>query len=259
MGNQRGRGRDLKRASFQTDNEAADGALINIGRVDARILVVEDDFQIANLLDHELARLGYRVLQARNGAQALAGVRTQQPHLMLLDMGLPDFDGSHVLRQLRAEGNALPIIVLTARDQPRDRVEGLRSGADDYVVKPFDLAELDARIHALLRRAGHGAALGLSVGCLQLLPDEMRITLGGEPLALTARELLVLRRLMKSHDRVVTKGQLLETLAELNEEIAEKAVEVYIHRIRQKLIGHEVEIVTVRGFGYLLRASETAA
>lgn len=222
-------------------------------RVIARILVVEDDFHIAGVLSRELSRLGYEVLDARNGAQALASVRSQQPSLMLLDMGLPDMDGSSVLRQLRASGNALPVIVLTARDEQRDRVDGLRAGADDYVVKPFDLTELDARIRAVLRRSAPMGPQGLVVGELQLLPDEARATLGGAPLALTPRELRLLQRLMKNRDRVVTKAQLIDTLAELNETVADKSVEVHIHRIRNKIVGHDVEIVTARGFGYLLR------
>ena len=228
-------------------------ALIYSQPMDARILVVEDDFHIADVLSRELSRLGYEVLEARNGAQALASVRSRQPSLMLLDMGLPDMDGSSVLRQLRAAGNALPVIVLTARDDQRDRIDGLHAGADDYVLKPFDLSELDARIQAVLRRAGPMASQGIVVGALHLLPDEARATLAGAPLALTPREWQVLRRLMKQRDRVVTKAQLIDAMGELNENVADKSVEVYIHRIRHKIAGHDVEIVTARGFGYLLR------
>ena len=257
-------GCDLRTASFQSDNNALRAcrlapcrcgppAMLYIQRVIARILVVEDDFHIAGVLSLELSRLGYEVLEARNGAQALAIVRSRQPGLMLLDMGLPDMDGSNVLGQLRASGNALPVIVLTARDDQRDRIDGLRAGADDYVVKPFDLNELDARIRAVLRRAAPVDPQGLVVGALHLLPDEARASLGGAPLALTPRELRLLQRLMKNRDRVVSKAQLIDTLAELNETVAEKSLEVHIHRIRNKIVGHDVEIVTARGFGYLMR------
>ena len=222
-------------------------------RMRARILIVEDDQLIADALSRGLSRLGYTVLEARNGAQAVAKLRNDHPSLMLLDLGLPDIDGAEVLRQLRAEQNTLPVIMLTARDDRLDRIGGLLAGADDYVVKPFDLIELHARIQAVLRRVGHPALPGLTVGALQLLPDELRITLDSAPLALTPRELQVLRRLMKSRDRVVTKAQLIDAMQALNESVADKSVEVYVHRIRGKIVGHDVEIVTARGFGYLLR------
>jgi DNA-binding response OmpR family regulator len=131
----------------------------------------------------------------------------------------------------------------------------LRAGADDYIVKPFDISELDARIQAVLRRSDRPAEQSLAVGALRLTPDETRI-LGREgTIALTPRELHVLLRLMKNAGRVVTKAQLTETLAERNEDIGDNTVEVYVHRIRQKIHGN-AEIVTVRGFGYLLKAVE---
>ena len=221
--------------------------------VKTRVLVVEDDGPIADLLSRELERLGYAVLLARNAAQALIHVRIDAPHLMLLDMGLPDIDGSAVLRQVRKDGNDLPIIVVTARDASGDRVDGLRAGADDYVVKPFDMSELGARIEAVLRRSGHGGAAGLMVGSLLLRLETARIERGGVALALTPREFQVLARLMQSAERVVTKPQLLDSIAQAHFDGGDKSIEVYIHRIRSKLIGHGLEIVTVRGFGYLLR------
>ena len=223
--------------------------------MDALILIVEDDLQIAELLGRELQHRGYRVLKAHNGAQALVSMRRDLPALMLLDMGLPDMDGSDVLRQIREAGNSLPVIVLTARDEQHQRVGGLRAGADDYVVKPFDMAELDARIQAVLRRGGHPQAQRLSAGALCLMSDAARISLGGLPLSLTPREFQLLQRLMGNVDRVVTKAQLTETLMAFHGDVAGKTIEVYLHRIRQKIAGHDVEIVTVRGFGYLLRRS----
>jgi two-component system OmpR family response regulator len=176
---------------------------------------------------------------------------------MLLDLGLPDRDGATVLKDLRARGDLLPVICLTARDQQHERVGGLRAGADDYIVKPFDISELDARIRAVLRRSDRGAPADLMLGTLRLMADESRVLGGGEgakvDVGLTPRELHVLRRLLRNAGRVVTKAQLTEPLAERNEDINEKTVEVYVHRVRSKIQGNGVEIVTVRGFGYLLR------
>jgi DNA-binding response OmpR family regulator len=172
---------------------------------------------------------------------------------MLLDLGLPDRDGGSVLRELRARGDLLPVICLTARDERHERVGGLRAGADDYIVKPFDISELDARIRAVLRRSGRDGPRDLVLGALRLTADESRLLGDEHDVGLTPRELHVLRRLMKNAGRVVTKAQLTESLAELNEDIGEKTIEVYVHRVRSKIQGHGVEIVTVRGFGYLLR------
>lgn len=218
-----------------------------------RILAVEDDPPIARMLTLELGRLGYALLVVGTAAEALAQARSWSPSLMLLDLGLPDRDGAEVLRELRARNDPLPVICLTARDRPIERVGGLRAGADDYIVKPFDISELDARIRAVLRRADRGAPQELVLGTLKLAADETRVLAQDVPLPLTPRELYVLRRLMRNAGRVVTKAQLTETLAEHNEDIGDKTVEVYVHRIRNKIQGSDVEIVTVRGFGYLLR------
>ena len=218
-----------------------------------RILAVEDDPDIARLLSLELGRLGYSLRVVGTAGQAMDEIRASAPSLMLLDLGLPDRDGADLLRELRANGQALPVICLTARDKPVERVGGLRAGADDYIVKPFDISELDARIRAVLRRSDRLAEQGLAVGALRLAPDDARVMGRDGGIALTPREFHVLRRLMKNAGRVVTKAQLTETLAERNEDIGDKTVEVYVHRIRQKIHDNGVEIVTVRGFGYLLR------
>jgi two-component system OmpR family response regulator len=218
-----------------------------------RILAVEDDPPIAGLLTLELGRMGYDLLTVGTALQALVQARQWAPHLMLLDLGLPDRDGAEVLRELRLRGDALPVICLTARDRPVERVGGLRAGADDYIVKPFDMSELDARIRAVLRRFDRGAPQELVLGGLRLASDESRLFAGDVQVPLTPRELHVLRRLLRNAGRVVTKAHLTETLAALNEDIGDKTIEVYIHRIRQKIQGNDVEIVTVRGFGYLLR------
>jgi DNA-binding response OmpR family regulator len=221
--------------------------------VQIRILAVEDDPPIARLLSLELGRLGYALQVVGTAAEALVQARAWSPSLMLLDLGLPDRDGSEVLRELRAGNDPLPVICLTARDRPVERVGGLRAGADDYIVKPFDISELDARIRAVLRRSERGAPQELVIGALKLAADETRLLGRDAPIPLTPRELIVLRRLMRNAGRVVTKAQLTETLAEHNEDIGDKTAEVYVHRIRNKIQGNDVEIVTVRGFGYLLR------
>ncbi len=219
-----------------------------------RILAVEDDPHIARLLEHEMGRLGYALRTAGSVEAAVRELEREVPHLLLLDLGLPDRDGSDLLRELRAAGDKLPVICLTARDQPVERVGGLRAGADDYLVKPFDMAELDARIKAVLRRADRDVPQEIVVGELRLAADEARLFGRTGPLAVTPRELHVLRRLMRHAGRVVTKAQLTQTLATLNEDIGDKTVEVYVHRIRGKIQDNGVELVTVRGFGYLLRA-----
>jgi two-component system OmpR family response regulator len=223
--------------------------------VQIRILAVEDDPDIARLLSLELGRLGYSLRVVGTAAQAMHEIRASVPSLMLLDLGLPDRDGSDLLRELRAGGQTLPVICLTARDKPVERVGGLRAGADDYIVKPFDISELDARIRAVLRRSGSAADQDLVVGALRLAADDARVMGREGGIALTPREVHVLRRLMKNAGRVVTKAQLTETLAERNEDIGDNTVEVYVHRIRHKIQGNGVEIVTVRGFGYLLRTA----
>ncbi len=224
-----------------------------------KILIVEDDPHICRLLEAELGRLGYALRTAGTAADALALAKAWAPALMLLDLGLPDRDGTGVLRELRGRADALPVICLTARDQPHERVGGLRAGADDYIVKPFDVAELDARIRAVLRRASRDAAPDVVVGGLRLAGDGARVLAGEGSLGLTPSELHVLRQLMRNAGRVVTRAQLVQTLAARNEDIGDKSVEVYVHRVRGKIHGHGVEIVTVRGFGYLLRQAPDAA
>jgi two-component system OmpR family response regulator len=223
--------------------------------VQIRILAVEDDPDIARLLTLELGRLGYSLRTVGTAAQAMQELRANAPNLLLLDLGLPDRDGAELLRELRAGGDALPVICLTARDKPVERVGGLRAGADDYIVKPFDISELDARIQAVLRRSDRPEANALAVGDLRFTPDETRVIGREGAIALTPRELHVLHRLMKNAGRVLTKAQITETLAERNEDIGDNTVEVYVHRIRHKIQGNDVEIVTVRGFGYLLRVT----
>jgi two-component system, OmpR family, response regulator len=171
---------------------------------------------------------------------------------VILDLGLPRLDGYEVLRRLRRRGSKMPVLILTARDALDDRVKGLDLGGDDYLTKPFDLPELEARVRSLIRRGQSGGGSLLSHGTLTLDTVGRRATLGGEPLDLSARELGVLEVLMLRSGRVVNKDQLAEQLYGWDEEVGPNAIEVYVHRLRRKLEPAGVTIRTIRGLGYLL-------
>lgn len=217
-----------------------------------RILIVEDDPVLANGLTRSLRGADYAVDCISHGVQADHVLATQAYDLVILDVGLPGIDGFEVLRRLRRRGAAVPVLVLTARDALNDRVKGLDLGADDYLVKPFDLPELEARARALIRRGQSGGASVLTHGTLVLDTAGRRATLGGEPLELSARELGVLEVLMMRSGRVVNKEQLAEQLYGWDEEVGPNAIEVYVHRLRRKLEPAGVLIRTIRGLGYLL-------
>jgi two-component system OmpR family response regulator len=217
-----------------------------------RILIVEDDPVLADGLTRSLRGADYAVDCVGNGAEADHVLAAQSYDLVILDVGLPGVDGFEVLRRLRRRGAAVPVLILTARDALSDRVKGLDLGADDYMVKPFDLPELEARARALIRRGQSGGASVLSHGALVLDTAGRRATLEGEPLELSARELGVLEVLMMRSGRVVNKEQLAEQLYGWDEEVGPNAIEVYVHRLRRKLEPAGVVIRTIRGLGYLL-------
>jgi two-component system, OmpR family, response regulator len=213
-----------------------------------RILLVEDDPAIGGAVRDHAAADGHAVDWAKTLAEAgdMAGMA---PHeLILLDLHLPDGFGLGFLRGLRGRGDATPVIVLTARDQISDRIEGLNAGADDYLVKPFDLGELAARIHAVARRYEQRPNPVLHFGDVTVLPAERRVTLGGEEVVLTAREWAVLDSLLRRPGAVVSKGRIEDALYAFGAEIESNAVEVYVSRLRRK-IGPGL-ILTVRGIGY---------
>lgn len=216
-----------------------------------RILIVEDDEILANSLVRAMTCAGYVSDHVADGAQALAMLQDGCHDLAILDLNLPRMDGLMVLRQARAEKRTLPVIILTARDSVEDRVRGLDLGADDYLTKPFSLAELEARVRALLRR-GHGAAVTLACGKLEFDSVGRRATLLGEPVELSARELAVLETLLFRQGKVVSKEQLVESLCGFGEEMSHNAIEVYVHRLRRKLQPGGVDIRTVRGLGYMM-------
>jgi two-component system OmpR family response regulator len=223
-----------------------------------RILIVEDDPVLADGLTRTLKHADYAVDCATSGIDADHVLAAQPYDLVILDLGLPGIDGFEVLRRLRRRGGAVPVLVLTARDALTDRVKGLDLGADDYMIKPFDLPELEARVRALIRRGQSGGGSVLTHGSLVLDTAGRRATLGGEPLDLSARELGVLEVLMMRSGRVVNKEQLTEQLYGWDEEVGPNAIEVYVHRLRRKLEPAGVSIRTIRGLGYLLEKESHA-
>jgi len=217
-----------------------------------RVLIVEDDPVLADGLTRSLRQADYAVDCVNDGGKADHVLATQSYDLVILDLGLPKLDGFEVLRRLRRRGAKVPVLMLTARDSLQDRVKGLDLGADDYLAKPFDLPELEARVRALVRRGQSGGSAALTHGVLTLDVAGRRATLNGDPLDLSARELGVLEVLMMRSGRVIGKEQFAEQLYGWDEEVGANAIEVYVHRLRRKLEPAGVSIRTIRGLGYLL-------
>jgi two-component system OmpR family response regulator len=217
-----------------------------------RILLAEDDGVLADALTRTLRESGYSVDWLDSGRAADNALSTQIYDLVILDLGLPAMDGFEVLSRLRGRRERVPVLVLTARDGLDDRVRGLDLGADDYLTKPFDVAELEARVRAVVRRAQGAAGALVHVGALVLDMAGRRVMLAGQALELSAREYSVLEILLLRAGRVVSKDQLMHGLFQLDQDVGVNAIEVYMHRIRKKLADAPVNIRTVRGLGYLL-------
>lgn len=215
-----------------------------------RILLIEDDRLLGDGVKAGLCGAGFAVDWVRDGEAALAAVAAESFAAIVLDLGLPRRDGLSVLSALRATGNAVPVLVLTARDQVADKVRCLDLGADDYVVKPFDLDELAARLRALARRARGRAEASLRHGDVVLDPAARSVTLRGEPVVLTSREFDLLQMLLDAAGRVLTRRVLDEQLYAWGEAVGSNALEVHIHHLRKKL-GADL-IRTVRGVGYMV-------
>jgi two-component system OmpR family response regulator/two-component system response regulator QseB len=215
-----------------------------------RILLVEDDSLLGDGIQAGLGQAGFAVDWVRDGAQADAALQTETYAAVVLDLGLPKLSGLELLRRVRARGNAVPVLILTARDAVEDRIKGLDGGADDYAVKPFDLHELAARLRALTRR-GHGeAAPTLRVDTLELSPAEHRVRFRGQPIDLSAREFSLLHELMLNAGRVLSREQLEQRLYAWGEEPGSNAIEVHVHHLRRKLAPELVR--TIRGVGYMM-------
>ncbi|MBI5861580.1 MAG: response regulator [Rhodocyclales bacterium] len=215
-----------------------------------RILLAEDDALLGDAIHVGLKQAGYAVDWATDGVAAEAALAGEDYAAAVLDLGLPRKDGITVLAQLRAKGNALPVLILTARDTVDDRIRGLDAGADDYLVKPFDMSELQARLRALLRRAAGAPAPLLEAAGITLDPATRRVTKDGGEVELSAREYALLHALMQHPGRAFSRAQLEEQLYAWGDEIGSNAVEVFIHHLRRKL-GSET-IRNLRGIGYVI-------
>ena len=218
-----------------------------------RVLLAEDDASLGETLKSWLQCDGYAVDWVRDGALADAALDTHDYQCVLLDRGLPGLEGDAVLRRLRARQATLPVIFITARDTVSDRVLGLDMGADDYLVKPFDLEELSARMRAALRKQAQQASVALCHGDLSLDPAGKTVTRAGEPVPLTAREFMVLETLMRQPTHVVPRARIEEALYGWGEEVESNAIEVHIYNLRRKL--GSGSIVTVRYQGYRMAAA----
>jgi two-component system response regulator MprA len=220
----------------------------------ARVLVVEDDVDIAGVLRRSLDKEGYEVRVAEDGEAALDEAAMFEPDAVVLDLGLPKLDGVEVCRRLRAGGD-VPILVLTARDALESRVEGLDSGADDYLVKPFERDELLARMRALLRRRPPRGSASLVTGDLSLNPDTREVRRGDRRIDLTAREFELLEYLMRNERLVVSRQALLDDVWGYHPFAETNTIDVFVSNLRRKLeaSGEPRLVHTVRGAGYVLK------
>jgi two-component system, OmpR family, response regulator MprA len=228
--------------------------------ITGRVLVVEDDVAIADVLRRALRQEGHEVRSAEDGVEALEVAESFIPDLVILDLGLPKLDGVEVCRRLRAESDA-PILILTARSDTDDRVEGLDSGADDYLVKPFERKELLARMRALLRRRPPQGTASLAVADLRLNPDTREVFRGERPVELTNREFELLEYLMRNERLVVSRERLLEEVWGYDPMAMTNTIDVFISNLRRKLeSGGEPRVLhTKRGAGYVVKAARDEA
>ncbi|MDO9106385.1 MAG: response regulator [Methylovulum sp.] len=219
------------------------------------ILLIEDDAVLADGLLHTLGHSGYTVSCATTGMAAEQAVETQDFDLIVMDLGLPDVDGLQLLRRFRHRKIALPIIILTARDSVNDRIDGIEQGADDYLTKPFELRELEARIQALIRRCYGGFDHHISIGRLTLDTRQQRLLADHQPFILPAREYGVLEILMMQAGKVVAKERIAQRLSSDGDGVSYNAIDINIHRLRKHIEPYNVAIRTVRGLGYLLEGT----
>ncbi len=216
-----------------------------------RILILEDNLTLANGLKSALEQAGYAVDLLHDGQQGANLLKFQVYDLLLLDLGLPSIDGIDLLRQLRRANNALPVLIISARDQLDHRIEGLDVGADDYICKPFELDEVVARTRALLRRSTQKAEPVIQHGRLEFATVNRQLTVDGNDIELHRRELSVLEYILTHPGRVISKEQIAEHISSFDDDINPVAIETYISRLRKKL-GEDLNLKTVRGLGYLL-------
>ncbi|WP_341328354.1 response regulator [Methylotuvimicrobium sp. KM2] len=223
------------------------------------ILLIEDDSVLTDGLIHTLKKTGYVVTATKSGRYAEQLIEAQDFDLIVLDLGLPDMDGLELLRKFRSSKISLPILILTARESMNDRIEGIRQGADDYMTKPFELMELEARIHALIRRCYGGFSHTIEVGRLSLDTQNNQVSADGQLLVLSAREAAVLEILLLQAGKVVCKDRIAQRLSADGDALADNAIEVYVHRVRKRIEPYDAVIRTVRGLGYLLETGSDGA
>ena len=221
-----------------------------------RILLAEDDDLLGSALRAGLTHLGFEVDWVRDGIMAEREMRSQQHQAAVLDLGLPRLDGTEVLKRVRQANVRLPVLLLTARDAVADRVAGLHMGADDYVLKPVDLNELAARLHALIRRSHGHVQQQLKVGDITLDPLSRSVTNSTQQVNLSHREFDLLLTMMQHAGNVLTRSQLEQHLYSWGHEVESNAVEVHIHHLRRKLGSSVIE--TIRGVGYVMHQSKTS-
>ncbi len=218
-----------------------------------RILVVEDNVELAQWLQRNLRQQQYAVDWIDNGVDADFALRCEHYDLVILDLALPRMNGREVLQRLRARQDATPVLVLTANNSVQSRVSELDEGADDYMAKPFEVEELEARIRMLLRRAAGQPSPVISSGDLSYNTNTREFRIGQQALALTPRERAVLEVLIRKVGATVTKQALAQSLFSLDEDVSTEAIEIYVYRLRKKLETSSARIMTLRGLGYLLR------
>ncbi|GLQ87986.1 response regulator [Dyella flagellata] len=223
-----------------------------------RILIAEDDPSIAAGVSAALRQGGHAVDHVADGVRADAALKDTPYDLLVLDLGLPGLDGSEVLQRARKRGSGLPVLVITAREGLRERVRVLDLGADDYLVKPFALAEFEARVRALLRRYTTQGAPEITIGRLRLDLPGHRAWVDEKPLELTAREFGLLEALAARPDRVTSRAQLIEALCSWDQELTDNGLDIAIYRLRRKLTDSGTQVRTIRGLGYLLEGVKEA-
>ncbi len=223
-----------------------------------RLLLVEDNRQLSDWVAKTLRAEKYAVDCVYSGDDADHVLRVEQYALVILDLSLPKLDGLEILRKLRARKSSVPVVILTANDTLEARVAGLNSGADDYLAKPFEISELEARIRAHLRRANSHPQTVIECGGLQFDSNTRAFSLDGEPLALTAREHAVLETLILRAGSTISKAALTKTVFGFDDEANPNAIEIYVHRVRKKLGEDGASIVTLRGLGYVLKCGSHA-
>ena len=216
-----------------------------------QVLLIEDDLTLAEALTQTLKREGFAVNPLAQGRLAIEAVKTELPDIVILDLGLPDIDGTEVLREIRKLSADLPVLVLTARTSLEDKVKGLDLGADDYLAKPFEVAELMARLRVFERRASTLKHSGLNIGDVTIDSVSHQVSVAGETIEFSRREFMLLKALMENAGRVQTRDSLESKLYSWGEEVASNTIEVHIHHLRKKLPSQFIQ--TLRGIGYIVK------